>query len=244
MKTVTFRVLEGVDRGRVFRDMPAETPITIGREEGNILRLNDERVSRFHAKIQVDDGDVVLTDLESTNGTKVNGKTVQIRRLRPGDQILIGRSLVLFGSPEEIEARWASLTGITSPASEGKTSDPGLSKLPATLQANPAAAALEEDLDFEVNEKDKIVSSENAFLVGNHLLPPLPQKLTPAQAARIAEIFDLLHRGLTRATEFMEANEDGTQVKLTFGDWQKIIHLQMLLALYHRAVTEPDALNQ
>src|SRR3989442_11146328 len=106
MPVVTFQVLEGVDKGRVFRDF--STPITIGREEGNLLRLNDERVSRFHAKVQVDDEDVILTDLESTNGTKVNGKTVQIRRLRHGDQIGIGRSLLRFGSDEELRARPAS----------------------------------------------------------------------------------------------------------------------------------------
>src|SRR6516225_7489194 len=153
MKTVTFRVLEGVDRGRVFRDMPVDIPITIGREEGNSLRLNDERVSRFHAKIQLDNGDVVLTDLESTNGTKVNGKTVQIRRLRPGDQIWVGRSLLLFGSAQEIEARWASITGITSPAAEGMAGAPDLAKLPATVQAIPTKSSLEEDLDFDVNLK-------------------------------------------------------------------------------------------
>src|SRR5262249_23221861 len=48
MTKVTFQVLEGIDKGRVFRDLT--TPVTIGREEGNLLRLNDERVSRFHAK--------------------------------------------------------------------------------------------------------------------------------------------------------------------------------------------------
>ena len=48
--TVTFQVVDGVDKGRVFRDLPV--PLTIGREEGNLLRLNDERVSRFHAEVQ------------------------------------------------------------------------------------------------------------------------------------------------------------------------------------------------
>src|SRR5436853_6679971 len=104
---VTFQVLEGIDKGRVFRDLP--TPLTIGREEGNILRLNDERVSRFHAKVQVDNEDFILTDLESTNGTRVNGTVVQIRRLRFGDRVAVGRSLLLFGSGEEIQARIASL---------------------------------------------------------------------------------------------------------------------------------------
>src|SRR3954451_22925895 len=109
MPSVTFQVLEGIDKGRVFRDLT--TPVTIGREEGNVLRLNDERVSRFHAKIQFDNGEVILTDLESTNGTRVNGNVVQIRRLRPGDRVGLGRSLLLFGSQEEITARSAVLSG-------------------------------------------------------------------------------------------------------------------------------------
>ena len=82
---VTFQVVDGIDKGRVFRDLPV--PLTIGREEGNVLRLNDERVSRFHAKVQQDGSDLILTDLESTNGTRVNGHVVQIRRLRYGDRI-------------------------------------------------------------------------------------------------------------------------------------------------------------
>src|SRR5947209_12820803 len=106
MPTVTFKVLEGIDKGRVFRDLA--TPVTIGREEGNLLRLNDERVSRYHAKVQHDNGEIILTDLESTNGTRVNGNVVQIRRLRPGDRITVGRSLLLYGSEAEIAARNAA----------------------------------------------------------------------------------------------------------------------------------------
>src|SRR5437764_575259 len=79
MPVVTFQVVEGVDRGRVFRDLPTTPAVTIGREEGNVVRLNDERVSRFHAKVQADSGEIILTDLESTNGTRVNGNVIQIR---------------------------------------------------------------------------------------------------------------------------------------------------------------------
>src|ERR1700732_292221 len=109
--TVTFKVLEGIDKGRIFREL--STPVTVGREEGNLLRLNDERVSRFHAKVQLDSDDIILTDLESTNGTRVNGRVVQIRRLRAGDRISVGRSLLLFGSNEEIAARMATLASPT-----------------------------------------------------------------------------------------------------------------------------------
>src|SRR6516162_3847449 len=107
--TVTFQILEGIDKGRVFRDLA--TPVTIGREEGNLLRLNDERDSRFHAKVQCDGAEVILTDLESTNGTRVNGNVVQIRRLRAGDRVSLGRSTLLFGSEAEIAERLTTLSG-------------------------------------------------------------------------------------------------------------------------------------
>src|SRR5437764_3848261 len=113
MKAVTFQVLEGIDKGRVFRDLPI--PVTIGREEGNVLRLNDERVSRYHAKIQLDSNDVIITDLDSTNGTRVNGAPVQIRRLKAGDQVMIGRSTLLFGSHSEIAQRKAGIKATSQP---------------------------------------------------------------------------------------------------------------------------------
>jgi hypothetical protein len=72
----------------------------------------------------------------------------------------------------------------------------------------------------------------------------LPQKLSPAQAARLAEILDFLHRGMTRGVENVTANEDGTQVVLAYGDWQRILAVQMLLARYLRAVADPEALEE
>src|SRR5947199_540369 len=128
MPLVTFRVLEGIDKGRIFRDLP--TPVTVGREEGNMLRLNDARVSRFHAKVQFDNNEVILTDLESTNGTRVNGNVVQIRRLRPGDRIGLGRSLLLFGSEQEIRDQMMARPGASTSAVGGPTC-----YLPATVHA-------------------------------------------------------------------------------------------------------------
>jgi len=46
-------------------------PVTIGREEGNMLRLNDERVSRFMPRSSKIAATNFITDLESTNGTRV-----------------------------------------------------------------------------------------------------------------------------------------------------------------------------
>ena len=239
MPAVTFQVVDGIDKGRVYRELP--TPVTIGREEGNLLRLNDERVSRYHAKVQFDNGEVILTDLESTNGTRVNGNVVTIRRLRPGDRVGVGRSLLLFGNETEIVARLATLSGVTAPGSVA--ADGG--SVSATVHAASVAAQLDqEELDFVLNPKDRITLANGNLFAGKHPLPPLPQKLTPSQAARLAELLEFLHRQITQATENIQANDEGTQVTLTYGDWQRVLAVQMLLARYTRAVSDPDCLDE
>jgi predicted component of type VI protein secretion system len=231
MRTVTFLVLEGVDKGRVYRDLPI--PVTIGREEGNALRLNDERVSRFHAKVQTEDNDIILTDLDSTNGTRVNGSAIQIRRLRPGDQVSIGRSMLLYGTMEEIaQRRTTSAAPVTSAGGQMQT-----------IRAEELAAASNHNrpgLSAEKVEKPDATVSGTTWTAFEDDIPPLPQKLTPAQAARLAEIFDYMHRGLTSAVENIEANDDGTEVKIGFSEWQTIQAVQMLLARYGRVVAEPQ----
>lgn len=226
MRTVTFLVLEGVDKGRVYKDLPI--PVTIGREEGNGLRLNDERVSRFHAKVQVEDGDIILTDLDSTNGTRVNGTAIQIRRLRAGDQVSIGRTMLLFGTMEEIAARRAVV-----PANTGGQAQ--------TIRADELAAAAGR-IAPAVAANDRTIGPGGPanWSPFDDDIPPLPQKLTPAQAARLAEIFDYLHRGLTTAVENIDANEDGTEVRIGFAEWQTIQAVQMLLARYGRTIAEPE----
>jgi predicted component of type VI protein secretion system len=228
MKTITLQVLEGIDKGRVFRDLPI--PVTIGREEGNMLRLNDERVSRYHAKVQLDNEDIIITDLDSTNGTRVNGAPVQIRRLRPGDQIALGRSTLLFGSHAEITSRRVAVRSL-----QEQTDIPQVDKTVGDLVPTGP------DADLVLNTQ-QAHTEPPPWQPRDRDLPPLPQKLSPAQAARLAEILDYLHRGMCSATEQVSANDDGTLVRISFDDWQKIQAVQMLLARYQRGVAEPDTL--
>lgn len=222
MRTVTLQVVEGVDKGRIFREM--EVPVSIGREEGNLLRLNDERVSRFHAKIQFDNDDVILTDLDSTNGTRINGNPIQIRRLRAGDRLGIGRSILIFGSNAEIAARIAA---------ERAAQDATVAPPSQTIAAVEQSAATHGVADDE---------GERLWSVSEHLLPELPQKLSPSQAARLAEVLDFLQRGLSSALQSMQTTDEGSNLVVPFADWQKVQAVQMLLARYLRGVAEPDAL--
>ncbi len=236
MGKITLQMIEGVDRGRIFRELAP--PVTIGREEGNTVRLNDERVSRFHAKVQQDQGDLILTDLESTNGTRVNGNLVSIHRLRAGDCLILGRSVLQFGSYEEIAAR-----AQVSKAASGKSSV-AVPPRPTQLQQTAMEVPPEEaDLEFDFSDEEVRVTA-HGLTVGGREFPPLPLRLTPSQAARLAEIFDLLHRALIRTTEPVQTANDGAQVVLDFSTWQKILAVQMLLARYHRAITEPEGWDQ
>ena len=80
--------------GKVYSLEKSE--ISIGREVGSDVFVNDEEVSRQHARLTSHFGDYILEDLGSTNGTFVNGqRAVGQRILKPGDTILLGERVSL-----------------------------------------------------------------------------------------------------------------------------------------------------
>lgn len=71
--------------------IPVTTDTHIGRAPGNEIRLEDPFASAFHARLQVHRQSILLEDLETTNGTRVNGMQVKgAVRIEPGDIIDIG----------------------------------------------------------------------------------------------------------------------------------------------------------
>jgi hypothetical protein len=71
--------------------------VTIGRASEATIRLAEPSVSRRHAEVRpTGDGEWLVADLGSTNGTRVNGAVVSERRLQPGDAIGIGDTVIRF----------------------------------------------------------------------------------------------------------------------------------------------------
>src|SRR5262244_2775646 len=65
--------------------------ITIGRQEGNTIRLTERNVSRRHARLVRQNGHVLIEDLGSYNGTRINGERIQGQsEISDGDLIQIG----------------------------------------------------------------------------------------------------------------------------------------------------------
>ncbi len=71
------------------------TPLTLGRAADNGLVVADPRVSRHHARLQARRGTLVLRDLGSTNGSRVNGVRVDECALGMGDRVLVGDTVLL-----------------------------------------------------------------------------------------------------------------------------------------------------
>jgi pSer/pThr/pTyr-binding forkhead associated (FHA) protein len=222
MTLVTLRVLDGADRGRNFDEIP--TPLTVGREEGNPVQLNDERISRFHLKIQEDEGKLVLTDLESTNGTKVNGENVHLCIVRPGDVIAMGRSVLVVGSREEIARRLAKL----------RRSDMSGAVRLDSEELFEQQAVMSLDLELAADQEQEVQELLHAVAP-----PGLPSALHPGQAAELAELLNYFHlrlRGLIQTIK----KEKGDRITLEQRQWQNLLDLQARLGGYLRQIGEPQ----
>ena len=212
MSQITLRVLDGTDRGKVYDAV--DVPVTIGREEGNTIQLNDERISRFHLRIQQDHEDLVLTDLESTNGSKVNNEDVQLKILRHGDLITIGRSTLLFGTRRDINQQL-------------KQPDPP-SQVPAAPKPEVPPSVAEDDWQRD----PKLLLDLDP--------PKLPERLSPGQAAQLSEVMEFLHHHLRRVVADAEVDRIQKQVRLSPEKWQRMLDAQSYLAEYLRKISEPN----
>ena len=71
--------------------------VTLGRSRQSDVVLNDPNISRQHAEIRPRGGSWVLTDLGSTNGSRINGRPVERSEvIRPGDEIELGSTVLRF----------------------------------------------------------------------------------------------------------------------------------------------------
>ncbi|MDA8745003.1 FHA domain-containing protein [Rubripirellula amarantea] len=221
MAGVTLKLLHGADRGKIYEDL--EPPFTVGREEGNDIQLNDERVSRCHFKVQRDNDRLVLTDLDSTNGTKVNGVECQLKILRHGDLIAVGRSLMLVGSESQIAARLAAMG----------TENPTISR---------EMSSSESSIAIEISQEPK--SPIPAEVIQLHEVPSIPDDLSPGQKAQLCEILDYLQSRLHRLIESARTEENNQEVVLKLSAWQRMLDTQSRLAAMTRQIADPDWPNE
>ncbi len=130
---LVLEVIEGPSAGKQIR---LDRPVVIGRDADADLVVEDGEVSAKHAKVTAGpDGSLTVEDLESANGTFVNDNELMgPARLDPGDQILVGVTVIEVRSPQDIAARASAVIQIP----------PGMAMAPrAPTYVNPEVMRVE-----------------------------------------------------------------------------------------------------
>ena len=111
-----FGILEvKLSNGREFTHNINETMIQIGRQSANHLQIRDPEVSKVHCKLEVTTAGLLLSDMDSANGTFVNGQAVKKILLSQGDRMQVGGATLVLDEITESETEISrKLTGVLS----------------------------------------------------------------------------------------------------------------------------------
>lgn len=89
------QAVKGNDAGKTY-DLRQKEMFIIGRGVATDITVWDIRVSRVHCRIDRDENGYLITDLNASNGTYVNGQKIETHRLQPGDEIKVGSTVLQY----------------------------------------------------------------------------------------------------------------------------------------------------
>ncbi len=108
-------VIRGNDQGTRYE--LEEAILRLGRDKSSAIHVHDTEVSRHHAEFRRTHRDYTVSDLNSSNGTFVNGKQIRQQLLTSGDQVQVGATLMLYTGPiDEAESNIGSSVDIAAAA--------------------------------------------------------------------------------------------------------------------------------
>ena len=202
-------ILSGTSRGKIVA-LAAEV-VRIGRDAGLELTLPDTKASRVHIEIQIKDGQYVLRDMKSKNGTLVNGTSVTALTLKEGDQIQIGETRIAFSMqdlpslPGSSGSKRAPLDSVmaprfpvgVAPATGSAGMSRGANESFETLELNAPLAILGGKAEGEDNTKP---ASEGRIETHHGPKPAAADKAVPAERnTRSLRALYLIARGAAEA---------------------------------------------
>ena len=141
-------------------------PFLIGRQGENNLVLRDNRISRSHARISIDNGDYVIEDLDSRHGVFVNGQRVKRHVLKDGDRIDFGfpDSYRLAFTLKEDELNQV-LGKMSAPAGSGANNLSKLRSLVEVARALQSSLSTDDVLAAVVDAALSVTGAERGFLL-------------------------------------------------------------------------------
>ncbi|PZR09129.1 MAG: hypothetical protein DI536_23130 [Archangium gephyra] len=163
--------------------------ITIGRQEGNTIRLTERNVSRRHARLMRNNGHVLIEDLGSYNGIRINGDRISGQvQVADGDLIQIGDYDLALQAEDA-----AGLPTVPLESAAGLAQTRKLPETSATMPSLPSIDATQEAADEDISDADE---------VGKDAPPSLPKH----QATAVIRI-DQIEAGKKRSVTELDVSE-------------------------------------
>src|SRR5688572_20443597 len=131
-----FKLVIQDDEGKTTVVPLIRDELTIGRKEGNTIRLTERNVSRRHARLVRQNGSIAIEDLGSYNGIRVNGTRIQGRAaIKETDRVQIGDYLIEIKS--EANDKVETLNGArTAPARADAAAPEAVTAIDTASQTN------------------------------------------------------------------------------------------------------------
>ncbi len=168
-------VVQGRSANQALK-LPSEGVTTVGRQNGCQIRIVSSQVSRKHCELFEKKGLLLVKDLNSSNGTIVNGKRIN------GQQVLEAGNELMIGS---VKFRVEKAEAVAEP-SAAKPSDTAVAQ-PIALEEGPPPATVsgqpDTGLDFEVMADDDQTETTMAAPAGVESAPVAAEETTPEAAA-------------------------------------------------------------
>jgi pSer/pThr/pTyr-binding forkhead associated (FHA) protein len=130
------RFISGKYQGGEF-PLRMDREIVIGRSSDLDMVLVEDMVSRKHAKITSTNGQIIIQDMGSTNGTFVNGEKIRKSRLKEGDRILIGTSIIKLVGVDGAQATEAEARARLESNAQRRSAGPGGRPMSGSVEEIP-----------------------------------------------------------------------------------------------------------
>ena len=163
-------------RKRVWTTQLHQSEATLGRAKGCTVRVPSAQVSRLHCRLRIENGVVTVEDLESINGTFVNGKRVRDSEVvHPGDRLSVGPATFIV----EYELSTSSLRPL------------GVEEDEAVLETKADVELVEEEYGLEPDMKPPLVTENDVEVVEEPVSQPKKKRAPATEPIELVEETDM-----------------------------------------------------
>ncbi|MFO1490854.1 MAG: FHA domain-containing protein [Kiritimatiellia bacterium] len=148
----------------------ADKPLTIGRSPDADITVLDERSSRMHCGIRLWDGEYFAKDLQSKNGTYLNGEKIEMARIKAGDRIRVGATVLAVedeNSGADVPGTETSLNTLQQEMDDGKGYNTILREIVSEVQQPGVGGGGKIELDdsSETQSPSAPTTKKKAFII-------------------------------------------------------------------------------